>query len=64
MVAHSAQPTPRSSGTRMATGSSSERRPACASLATTVATIGLVSDPGLKRASGVTGFPLLTSVTP
>ena len=55
---------PRSSGTCAATGSSSDNRPACARRAITVATIDLVNDPTLKRVSGVTGSPVLTSATP
>ena len=63
-VERSAQPPPRTSGTCTATGSSSDSRPACASRATTVDTIDLVSEATLKAVSEVIGSPVVTSATP
>ena len=55
---------PRSSGTCAETGSSSDRRPASANTAITVATIDLVNDPALKRVSAVTASPVPTLAVP
>ena len=63
-VARSAHPAPRSSGTCAETGSSSDRRPASANTAMTVATIDLVNDPALKRVSAVTASPVTTLAVP
>jgi hypothetical protein len=63
-VACCAQAECRSTGTCRATASSRSKHPAAASPATTVATIGLVSDPTWKRVSAVTGAPVPTSATP
>ena len=57
-VATSAHAPPRSSCACAETGSSSDRRPASANPAMTVATIDLVNDPTLKRVSAVTASPV------
>jgi hypothetical protein len=63
-VARAAQPAPPSSGTWLATGSFNDHRPASASRAVTVATIGLANDPTAKRVAAVTGSPVVASATP